>query len=316
MAEIEPAKAPPLYEGGRDKSTALTRRIRHCEERSDAAIQTGLLRCARNDGEVRMRLVTTAALLLTACGQEVAPPANEAATAAPAAKPTAPPPKPFAFEEENDLIEFHFGWSAEAAAVPLLVERFRTEMDKAKADLIAGAQEDKASRENEGFEFRPYSSTTQYETAGQSQRLLSLSVDVASYTGGAHGNYGTNALLWDRTAAREIEVADLFASPANMTRQLTQRWCDALGDAREEKRGEPNRSGGVFDDCPALTEIAIVPTDKDKNGRFERLILTASPYVAGAYAEGAYEIDLAVTPALIATLKAEYRDSFEPGQPQ
>jgi len=265
-----------------------------------------------------MKAVLPLALLLTACGQEATPPTNGATTAtpAPAARSAAPAPKPFAFDEENELIEFHFGWSAEAAAVPLLVERFRKEMDKARADLVAGAEEDKAFREKEGFDFHPHSSTTDYKTAGQSHRLLSMSVDAASYTGGAHGNYGTNALLWDRTAAREIKIADLFAAAPNMSRQLTQRWCDALNKAREEKRGEPVGGGGIFDECPALTEIAIVPTDKDGNGRFERLILTASPYVAGPYAEGAYGIDLGVTPALIATLKAEYRDSFEAGQPQ
>ena len=71
----------------------------------------------------------------------------------------------------------------------------------------------------------------------------------------------------------------------------------------------------MFDECPKLSEIAIVPTDNDKNGRFERLILTASPYVAGPYVEGSYEIDLSVTPDLIASLKADYRDSFEV-QPQ
>jgi hypothetical protein len=71
----------------------------------------------------------------------------------------------------------------------------------------------------------------------------------------------------------------------------------------------------MFDECPKLDEIAIVPTDKNGNGRFERLILTASPYVAGPYSEGSYEIDLSVTADLIAALKSEYRGSFE-SQPQ
>ena len=71
----------------------------------------------------------------------------------------------------------------------------------------------------------------------------------------------------------------------------------------------------MFDECPKLDEIALVPTDKDGNGRFERLILTASPYVAGPYAEGSYEIELAITPDVLTALKADYRESFE-AQPQ
>lgn len=257
-------------------------------------------------------------VILAACGQQSPSPTANEATAippAPAAR-TAPAPKAFVFDEKNDLIEYHFAWSAEAAAIPQLAARFKAEMDKDMAELLANAKQDKANRDKEGYPFNAYTSSTDYQTAGQSQRLLSLSVDVASYTGGAHGNYGTNGLLWDRQAAKEITIADLFAVPSNLDRLLTQRWCDALNKAREEKRGEPVGGEGMFDDCPKLSDIAIVPTDKDKNGRFERLILTASPYVAGPYVEGSYEVDLAVTPELIAALKADYRDSFEAGQPQ
>lgn len=262
-----------------------------------------------------MRLVPVAALLFTACGQPVpSQPANEVAAAIPAAP--APQAKPFAFDEENDLIDFHFGWSAEAGAVPQLVQRFRAEMAKAKAELTAGAQEDKSFREKEKFEFHGHMSSTEYETAGQSDRLLSLRTEAGSYTGGAHGNSGTAALLWDRQAGKEIRDGDLFVETANRDRLLTQRWCDALNVAREEKRGEPAGEDGMFDDCPKLDEIAVIPADKDGNGKFERLILVASPYVAGPYAEGSYEIDLGVSPDLIAAVKGDYRPSFEAFQTQ
>jgi hypothetical protein len=264
-----------------------------------------------------MKLALPLFALLAACSQQPSPPPNNQAVDAPApAKPAAPAAAAFVFDEKNDLIDFHYGWSAEAAAIPQLVDRLRKEMEKAKAELIASAKEDKAFRDKEGYDFNAYSSTTDYNTAGQTSRLLSLSVEAASYTGGAHGNSGTSGLLWDRQLASEIKVADLFADSANMDRLLTQRWCDALNKAREEKRGEPVGGGGMFDECPKLSEIAIVPTGKGKNGRFERLVLTASPYVAGPYVEGSYEIDLPVTPDLIAALKTDYRESFEPGQPQ
>ena len=264
-----------------------------------------------------MKAAFALAILLAACNRQPAPPSgNQAEASPPDAQPAEPQPQAFVFDEKSDLIDFHYGWSAQVSAIPQLVERFRKEMDKTKTELIASAREDKAFRDKEGYDFNAYSSTTEYSTAGQSPRLLSLSVEAASYTGGAHGNSGTNGLLWDRQAAKEIAAAGLFATPANMDRLLTQRWCDALNKAREEKRGEPVGGGGMFDECPKLGEIAIIPTDHDKNGRFERLMLIASPYVAGPWVEGSYEIDLPVTPDLIAALKADYRDSFEAGQPQ
>ena len=259
------------------------------------------------------------ALALAACGQPSdSATANLPADASPAPpKPSAPPPaKPFLFDQKDDLIEFHFAWSAEAAAVPKLVSQFESEMKKAKDALVEGAKEDKAFRDKEGYDFHGHQSSTDYTTAGQSGRLLSLSVDISSYTGGAHGNYGTGALLWDRKAGKEIGLADLFAAASNRDRLLTQRWCDALNTEREKKRGEPVTGNDMFDECPKLDDIAIIPTDDDGNGRFERLILTASPYVAGPYAEGSYEVDLPVTADLIAGLKAEYQESFETGQLQ
>lgn len=266
-----------------------------------------------------MKATLTLLVLLTACGQQAdAPTENDVnrAPSAPAAKPAGPPAKPFVADEENDLIEFHYAWSAEAAAVPQLVERFRKDMEKVKGELIGGAREDKTSREKEGIEFHGYMSSTDYKTAGLSNRLLSLSVEAGSYTGGAHGNYGVGSLLWDRTAAREIKVADLVVEPANLPRLLNPRWCDALNKERQEKRGEPVGGGGLFDDCPKLDEIAIIPGDKDKNGRFETLAMVASPYVAGPWVEGAYEIELAVTPELLEAFKGDYRTDFEAVQTQ
>jgi hypothetical protein len=266
---------------------------------------------------VRLSILTLA--LLTACNNQAAPaPTNNVSSAAATTEAAQPEPnaKPFVYDVKNDLIEFHYGWSAEAAAVPQLVARFQAEMKKRESELLSGAKGDKAAREKEGFDFNGYMSSTQYDTSGQSERLLSLKVDVGSYEGGAHGNHGIGSLLWDRQAEKEINDTDLFAEPANRDRLLTQRWCDALNKAREEKRGEPVGGGGLFDDCPKLDEIAIIPTDKDKNGRFELLTLIASPYVAGPWVEGDYEIELVVTPGLVAGLKSDYRASFEASQLQ
>ena len=250
---------------------------------------------------MRAVAASLSALLLSACGPQgpFSPAGNAADQAhAPAASPT-PAARPFTVEEKTGLYEFSFGWPAEAAAIPELVTRFRAEMAQAKSEIAGSAEEEAAMRRKQGFDFHPHMSSTSYETAGQSPRLLSLSVEVGSYTGGAHGNFGVGSLLWDRSAHQEIQTSDMFAEPANRDRLLTQRWCDALNEAREEKRGEPV-GGGMFDDCPGLNDIAIIPADKDQDGRFETFKLVASPYVAGPWVEGAYEIELAVTPELVA----------------
>jgi hypothetical protein len=262
-----------------------------------------------------MKAAILLAILLAACNKQAPQPANHVGTSALAESSPQPVAKPFVYDEENDLIDIHFGWSAEAAAVPQLAERFRNDMEKVKTELLASAKADKAERDKQGFPFNSYSSSTDYRTAGTSGRLLSLAADVASYTGGAHGNYGTVALLWDRRPAKQIDAPGLFTAAANMERLLTQPWCDELNKAREEKRGQPVGGGGMFDECPKLSEISIIPTDQDANGKFERLQLIADPYVAGPYVEGSYEIELPVTGDLIAAIRSDYRANFEV-QPQ
>src|SRR6478735_5421913 len=260
-----------------------------------------------------MRTLILMALALAACNAEPDAPASNVVTKARQSPvpPPVPAPKPFAFEEENDLVDFSFGWSAEATAVPQLVSRFREEMAKNRAQLLASARADKVEREKSGFDVHQYESSTDYSTAGQSDRLLSLEVNSSQFTGGAHPNHGTAALLWDRGTAKEIKVADLFADPRNSDRLLTQRWCDSLNKAREEKRGEPVGGGGMFDECPTLDDVSIIPVDADKDGKFDKVLVVASPYVAGPGVEGDDEVELAVSPDLLAALKNEFKPSFK-----
>nr|WP_294848077.1 DUF4163 domain-containing protein [uncultured Sphingomonas sp.] len=232
----------------------------------------------------------------------------------PAILSTGGPANAVVIDEENDLINFHYEWSKDAAAIPALDAALRKDMEEVKTDLLTSARKDKAARDAAKFEFHRYDSSTSYATAGQSPGLLSLEASHSEYTGGAHPNNMTSALLWDRHGNAEVKFAALFASPENRDRLLLQRWCDALNKEREDKRGTPVTGDGMFDDCPKLDDIAIIPADKDGNGRFERLRLIASPYVAGPYVEGSYEIELTVTPDLIASLKQEYRGDFESHQ--
>ncbi|HMI41359.1 MAG TPA: hypothetical protein VK485_09050, partial [Sphingomicrobium sp.] len=134
-------------------------------------------------------------------------------------------------------------------------------------------------------------------------------------TGGAHGNFGSDSLLWDRGANKEIGVADLFNPPTRFASLVSKPWCDALDAERVKKREEQPKPGEMFWDCPPLSGLAIIPLDADKDGKFEAIRFSAAPYVAGPYVEGQYDVDLPVSAAMLAAMKPEYRASFET-QPQ
>lgn len=258
-------------------------------------------------------------VMLAACGERSAKaPANDTAStvaANEAAKPIArpaPAAKPFKVEEENSLYNFTYSWSAESAAIPELVKRFTADKDKVKADLVADAKADRDERLKEGFPFNAYDTQKSYETAGESDRLLSLELAVYSFTGGAHGSGGSGSLIWDRVLKREIGIQDMLLPGASWTNAIRQPFCVLLNREREKRREEPVKPDDMFGNCPAYKEVTVLPADTDKNGRFDHLTVIADQYVAGPYAEGNYEISLPVTATMIERLKPEYRPSFEP----
>lgn len=263
---------------------------------------------------MRQVSLLAAVLLLGACGkQEAKPAAAASASPLPVTVPTpaAPRAKPRAVKEETPLYIFEYGYPAEAAAIPALAAKFDAAIASERKQLIADAREGQKGATDMGIDFNPYSSSVDWQVVTRLPRWLSLSALVGSYTGGAHPNYVFTALLWDRDANRERSVVDLFTSKQALTGAIRGPFCDALDKEREKKRGEPV----VRDDedwmnaCIDPVGETIIPGSADKQ-HFTRMGVLVSPYNAGPYAEGSYEVTLPVTPAIIAAVKPEYRQYF------
>jgi hypothetical protein len=219
-------------------------------------------------------------------------------------------PQPVKIDRQSKLLDFTFEWPAEAAAIPALDKRFRTEADKAYAEAHKDAEEDMALTREQTRDYHQHYYAAGWETLGQSQRLLSLVETVETFTGGAHPNHESSALVWDRRSDKEIAMDDLFAKLGAFTDSTRSAYCAALDKERSIRR-EGEKLGGEFDECPKFADLAIAPADKNRDGRFDTIDFIAPPYVAGPYAEGEYDVELPVTAKLIAAMKAEYGPSFE-----
>ncbi len=271
-----------------------------------------------------MRPLVPVLILLAACSEKAPMPeanttapdvSNASASSTPSKSDAPPAATAFSAEEDTDLYGFKYDWPAEAAAIPQLVARFTKDMEKAKAELISGAKEDREERGRRGYDYHPHETQVSYETAGQSDRLLSLESSVYGFTGGAHGSSGSGSLLWDRKLARELTVSDLLQPGTSWTGAIRQPFCTLLNREREKRRGEPVQPDDLFGDCPKYHDVTVLLSDEDSNGRFDHIHVIADQYVAGPYAEGPYEILLPITAAMIERLKPEYRPSFEPRPP-
>jgi hypothetical protein len=252
------------------------------------------------------RLLLALMLLLAACSAEAPEPTqNKAAKPAPAA-----PAKERLIEENSDLLQFTYGWPAEAAAIPKLVALFEAEMAKQRAEAIEMAKDDKADRTAEN-PFNGHYFSKVWKTYGKGRRLLSLGASVENFTGGAHGNMNFDAVLWDGEASEKLQPAQLFSDPAAAFQLMSRVFCERLDRERAERRGEelPLHGTDWMVECPPLAEQVVVPLDRDDRV-FESMLVLVPPYTAGPYAEGSYEMEIELTDEMRRLIKPEYAGDF------
>lgn len=222
---------------------------------------------------------------------------------------------PVSLVSRSPELDFAYRWSAEAEAVPALARRFRADAAAQKREMLKTARAEREVRRRMGAEFNGLQFSREWATAGQSSRLLSLLGETSAFTGGAHPNGGSTALLWDRRLARQVPLGSLLRSGQSWTGAIRQPFCLLLDRERTKRRQQKVVRGEWPNQCPETKELSLVLTDRNRNGRFDHIEVIADSYVAGPYAEGSYEITLPLTAAMLSRLKPEYAPSFEPQPP-
>lgn len=245
-------------------------------------------------------------LLLAACSA-AAQPAPAPAESGPVTRQTA--------SRESPLLDFEYSWPQAISSEARLVARLSDDLSKSYEEALENARENKVLMEQNNGPFHQNSFVRIWTLEGQTPRLLSLLSNTDTFTGGAHPNHETSALLWDRSAQAEIGFPQLFLSAEAFEKAVRPQYCKLL-DAERLKRRQGERLEGEFSQCPAFSELTIVPAAANGSGPFETVRLIADPYVAGPYAEGEYDISVRVSAALVAALKPEFRSDFEAQPPQ
>ena len=260
------------------------------------------------------------ATLLVACtgSPQAAAEGSNASAVAPtvgqAAPPTAPsaPPPEVAFRQsiQTPQLDFELSIPAEAAALPALKARLLEEAARGKAETLA--QQADYVREVPDGAGRTFGWQAEWSVQGATAGLLSLVGQLSAYTGGAHGSAGTAPILWDRVRDREVTLDALFTDKAKALATMRTAYCRALDQQRAERRGTAGvetKLGGEFDACPPFDQLTVAPSG-NVGGKFSRIAIVADPYVAGPWAEGAYEVELLIPKAMVAFVAPPYRASF------
>lgn len=209
-------------------------------------------------------------------------------------------------EEKGQGFSFSYGWPGQVHSVPRLqslLEKLRAEARNEAEPCVP--QTDIPCPEI-GFDY-----DTQWEWLGRGGALVSLMATPYAFTGGAHGNFHHEGLIWDDEAGRGIAPSELWG--ASWSHHFRERYCAELNREREARRGEPVDPNGpeFMTACPPLGEVVALPADEDGNGRFETMALALAPYAAGPYSEGSYGFGLPLRAADLALIPVKYRAAFE-----
>lgn len=268
---------------------------------------------------MRLALSLIPLLLSSAACSSEADYAREAGVAsepARAAAAPAPSPTPVAFEDKEERDggsrEFRYSWPAQVSAQPALAKLLGAERDRVLAEekrewagTIADSPADCASCRSRSF-------AKEWKVVADTPRFLSLSAQFSSYTGGAHGMYDLDSLVWDKTAKQAMPAVALFRSPGALDAALGGKLCAALNKEREKRRGEPVTPGDDptgFDSCQPVSQATVL-VGSSTGKAFDRIGIWYGPYVAGPYAEGAYELNFPVDAAVLKAVKPEYAGAF------
>lgn len=246
---------------------------------------------------------------MAACGEDA-----PRAAKADASEPQQAIAKPVAFERETKAYSFSYGYPAEAAALPALAAMLDSQRAQSLVELQTQATEAQSDAKANEYPYNPHMMGVNWTSTGNTDALLALLGEISTYSGGAHGNTGYEALVWDKKASRRIAVDALFMAMNAMLEPMRERYCNALNAERRERRGVyVGEASDMFDACPPFSELVIIPSAVGKDG-FDRLMFIAAPYVAGPYVEGVYEISLPIDTAVVAAVKPEYRAAFSPAE--
>lgn len=215
----------------------------------------------------------------------------------------------------NNTATLQYLWRVppEVGIQPQLFAEMRGQAEARLAKAKEAADAGAADAKKNNYPFRQYTDMATWTLAADTGRLLAVVGELYGFTGGAHGNSGFDSVIWDEKLQKRIGLPDLFTDRAKARAIMEPVVCKALAAEQAKRRGG-QKLGGDFDKCPALTSATIVPYGGFAPVAYQAKVIFA-PYVAGPWAEGAYELKLGWPEALRPLVRPEYRaDLFGEGQ--
>ena len=214
---------------------------------------------------------------------------------------------------KTGVYEFSYDYPQEAQNIPALSAYLSKQAGMKKRKLISGASP-KHGRLKRNQSPHGDQDITTWTLSANTDKLLVLDGQFKSYLGGAHGDYSSDSLYWDKRSKRRIRFEDIFISRESFQNALQSQFCAALDAQRHEKRSGDTVRQEYWECPPLMTGITTIPSSGHAGRAIDHILFRLDPYMAGPFGEGEYLITLKVTPTLLEVIKPTWRSEFTLGQ--
>ena len=193
---------------------------------------------------------------------------------------------------------YAFAYPAEAARIPALDAWLRSESKGDEGDREGGIGRLAAyAKQNRDGQFNL---ERVYRLDSDVPALLALSKTTSSYTGGPHGWFSYETLLWDKVRNRALKHEELFSDPSAANSEIRDRLCPVLIELRRSRK--PTFNGRCEE--PPYYGVALLAD----GGRVTRLKVTFNELEG--YAGGTYMVYVPVTRRLLGLVTERFRAAF------
>ncbi len=250
-------------------------------------------------------------------GQQPAAPA-----AAPQEQAAAPTEQAAAPVEMKDVVEntpsyvIGISYPPAAAKYPGLAQELASYAEHAKAELlkaVAALGNDKPTA--------PYELSLAFDMQVDTPKVVAVSADGSSYTGGAHGQPLVARFVWLPEQQKLLRAEDLITSGKGWKaisdfaedKLLEQATVRAQGEdmAPEEQQAQVRNLSKMIDEgtAPDAANFSEFQPVMDASGHITALRFVFGPYQVGPYSDGTQSVEMPAS-ALLPYVAAEYQGLF------
>lgn len=188
----------------------------------------------------------------------------------------------------------------QSALAENLMAAAKTQLETFKADAIrdgTDARERSAATGEENW-FRPYSMEIRFTQSAQAGDVIGIERFTMVDTAGAHPNYILTGLVYERASdapvALEAVVTDMAGYGASLKKHLIEAKSERAYDDASRANVPAEVEEILGSDAEAASKFGknFTLAPSTEAGKFGGITVLFSPYDAGPYAEGSYEVTL------------------------